>query len=88
MCVLFRGSSYYAFTNASSPLVSIRYDLSGIPPHQLEQWVAGDWEFMINQKHVLESPSYIREHGVPVVALWVSPSSVPTFLYILNSSLV
>ncbi|KAG9078548.1 hypothetical protein FS749_009420 [Ceratobasidium sp. UAMH 11750] len=55
---------------AEGRVVSIMYDLAGMPSHQLEQWVLGDWEFMINQKHVLDSPAYVREHGRPVVALW------------------
>ncbi|KAG9094943.1 hypothetical protein FRC06_010317 [Ceratobasidium sp. 370] len=46
------------------------YDLAGVPSHQIEQWILGDWEFMINQKHVLDSPAYVREHGRPVIALW------------------
>jgi hypothetical protein len=50
---------------------TIRYDLAGMPSHQIESWIAGDWDFMVNQKHVLNSPAYIREHGAPVVAIWV-----------------
>ncbi|KAG8736132.1 hypothetical protein FRC10_009664 [Ceratobasidium sp. 414] len=48
----------------------MKYDLAGMPSHQLEQWVTGDWEFMINQKHVLDSPAYVHEHGRPVIAIW------------------
>ncbi|QRW05819.1 xylosidase/arabinosidase [Ceratobasidium sp. AG-Ba] len=51
-------------------VVSVMYDLSGMPSYQIEQWVAGDWEFLVNQKHVLDSPAYVREHGKPVIALW------------------
>ncbi|CAE6459472.1 unnamed protein product [Rhizoctonia solani] len=51
-------------------VVSIMYDLNGLPSHQIEQWITGDWDFMINSKHVLNSPVYIREQGQPVVALW------------------
>ncbi|CAE6426615.1 unnamed protein product [Rhizoctonia solani] len=51
-------------------VVSIMYDLNGLPSHQIEQWIMGDWDFMINSKNVLNSPAYVREHGQPVVALW------------------
>ncbi|KAF8741262.1 Xylosidase arabinosidase, partial [Rhizoctonia solani] len=51
-------------------VVSIMYDLNGLPSHQIEQWIMGDWDFMVNSKNVLNSPAYVREHGQPVVALW------------------
>ncbi|CAE6464423.1 unnamed protein product [Rhizoctonia solani] len=51
-------------------VVSIMYDLNGLPSHQIEQWITGDWDFMIHSKHVLDSPAYVREQGQPVVALW------------------
>ncbi|KAG8730573.1 hypothetical protein FRC12_020193 [Ceratobasidium sp. 428] len=63
-------NSVFRAAEAEGRVVSVMYDLAGMPSHQLENWIAGDWEFMLNQKHVLDSPAYIREHGRPVIAIW------------------
>ncbi|KAH7330645.1 hypothetical protein B0J17DRAFT_678959 [Rhizoctonia solani] len=63
-------NNLFRAAEAEGRVVSIMYDLNGLPSHQIEPWVAGDWDFMLHSKHVIESPAYVREHGQPVVALW------------------
>ncbi|CAE7077432.1 unnamed protein product [Rhizoctonia solani] len=63
-------NTIFRAAEAEGRVVSMMYDLNGLPSHQIEAWVAGDWDFMLHSKHVIESPAYVREHGQPVVALW------------------
>ncbi|KEP51850.1 putative GH99-GH71-like-2 protein [Rhizoctonia solani 123E] len=63
-------NTVFRAAEAEGRVVSMMYDLNGLPSHQIEAWVAGDWDFMLQSKHVIESPAYVREHGQPVVALW------------------
>ncbi|CAE6433516.1 unnamed protein product [Rhizoctonia solani] len=63
-------NTLFRAAEAEGRVVSIMYDLNGLPSHQIEPWVAGDWDFMLHSKHAIESPAYVREHGQPVVALW------------------
>ncbi|KAG8714813.1 hypothetical protein FRC11_007044 [Ceratobasidium sp. 423] len=63
-------NTVFRAAEAEGRVVSMMYDLHGLPSHQIETWVVGDWDFMLHSKHVIESPAYVREHGRPVVALW------------------
>ncbi|CAE6499008.1 unnamed protein product [Rhizoctonia solani] len=63
-------NTVFRAAEAEGRVVSMMYDLHGLPSHQIETWVVGDWDFMLHSKHVIESPAYVREHGQPVVALW------------------
>ncbi|KAL0581161.1 hypothetical protein V5O48_000851 [Marasmius crinis-equi] len=48
----------------------IMYDLSGIPPDQIQCSFQSDWTHLIQDERVLDSPSYLREEGKPVIGLW------------------
>ena len=47
-----------------------RYDVSGVPPERIEEIIKFDWKHLVYNKRVFDSPSYLREKGKPVVALW------------------
>jgi hypothetical protein len=47
-----------------------RYDVSGVPPGRIEEIIKHDWKHIVYNKRVFDSPSYLREKGKPVVALW------------------
>ena len=47
-----------------------RYDVSGVPPGRIEDIIKHDWKHIVFNKRVFDSPSYLREKGKPVVALW------------------
>jgi hypothetical protein len=49
---------------------SCRYDVSGVPPNRIKDVLERDWVHLIQVARVLESPSYLKEKGKPVVALW------------------
>ncbi|THG98080.1 hypothetical protein EW145_g7486 [Phellinidium pouzarii] len=46
------------------------YDVSGVPADRIEKVIKVDWEHLMQDKRVLESPYYLREGGKPVIALW------------------
>ena len=48
----------------------MRYDVSGVPPEKIEEIIKYDWKHLVFDKRVFDSPSYLREKGKPVVALW------------------
>ncbi|KAF9654233.1 hypothetical protein BDM02DRAFT_3085568 [Thelephora ganbajun] len=49
---------------------AIMYDVSGVPPGKIEEIIKYDWKYIVFNKRVFDSPSYLREKGKPVVALW------------------
>lgn len=44
--------------------------MSGVPPEKIEGIIKYDWKHLVFDKRVFDSPSYLREKGKPVVALW------------------
>ena len=51
-------------------LIPCRYDVSGVPPDKIEEIIKFDWKHLVFNKRIFDSPSYLREKGKPVVALW------------------
>ncbi|KAF9786869.1 hypothetical protein BJ322DRAFT_680773 [Thelephora terrestris] len=49
---------------------AIMYDVSGVPPDKIEEIIKFDWKHLVYNKRIFDSPSYLREKGKPVVALW------------------
>ena len=47
-----------------------RYDVSGVPPDRIQRVLERDWIHLVHNLGVLDSPSYLKERGKPVVALW------------------
>ena len=53
--------------------------MSGVPPDKIEDIIKYDWKHLVFNKRIFDSPSYLREKGKPVVALWgtIIPSLPP-----------
>lgn len=49
---------------------AIMYDVSGVPADRIEHVLRVDWEHLMRDKRILESPYYLKERGMPVVAIW------------------
>ncbi|KAG7090571.1 hypothetical protein E1B28_009678 [Marasmius oreades] len=49
---------------------TIMYDVSGVPADRIARVLESDWNHLLHDKRILESPNYLREKGKPVVALW------------------
>ncbi|KAJ3522444.1 hypothetical protein NM688_g8872 [Phlebia brevispora] len=49
---------------------AIMYDLAGVAPDRIQRVLEKDWIHLIREKRVLDSPSYLREKGKPVVTIW------------------
>ncbi|KAG8949252.1 hypothetical protein FRC04_008854 [Tulasnella sp. 424] len=48
---------------------ALMYDLTGVPPDKLAQVLRHDWGRLVVHKRLLNSPSYLREQGRPVIGL-------------------
>ncbi|KAI3602335.1 xylosidase arabinosidase [Moniliophthora roreri] len=49
---------------------AIMYDVSGVPADRIAKVIETDWIHLLREKCIIDSPSYLRERGKPVVALW------------------
>ena len=49
---------------------AIMYDISGQNAATLVSTLTNDWAYLVNTLRVTNSPSYVRHHGKPVVAIW------------------
>ncbi|KAG8764379.1 hypothetical protein FRC16_008422, partial [Serendipita sp. 398] len=49
---------------------AIMYDVSGVPSDRIEHILRVDWNHLVNDKRILDSPYYLKEKGQPVVAIW------------------
>jgi hypothetical protein len=47
-----------------------RYDVSGVPTERIQEVIEKDWNHLLREKRVLNSPNCLRENGKPVVAIW------------------
>mgnify|MGYP001408407421 CR=1 FL=1 len=50
--------------------VAYRYDVTNIPADRILEVLAQDWMHLVYGKRILESASYLRDQGRPVIALW------------------
>ena len=64
-------------TLRTGALILCRYDVSGVPPDRIENIIRFDWKHLLFNKRIFDSPSYLREKGKPVVALWGTAVSLP-----------
>ncbi len=48
----------------------IMYDLTGFDKPVLLEDFKRDWMYLVDQLHILDNGRYIRDQGLPVVALW------------------
>jgi hypothetical protein len=46
------------------------YDISGGNPKTLIDDIKRDWQHLVNDLHITSSPSYLRDHGKPVLEIW------------------
>ena len=51
-------------------IYSDRYDVSGVPADKIQRILQHDWNHLVRNKGVLDSPNYLKERGKPVIALW------------------
>lgn len=49
---------------------SERYDVTGVDPSRVADVIERDWIHLLHEKNVIDSPSYLRESGKVVIALW------------------
>ncbi|KAI0078516.1 hypothetical protein K474DRAFT_1660324 [Panus rudis PR-1116 ss-1] len=49
---------------------AIMYDVAGVDPDRVQRIIEQDWLHLIHERDILDSPSYLREKGKPVVAIW------------------
>ncbi|KAF8499017.1 hypothetical protein F5888DRAFT_1686884 [Russula emetica] len=49
---------------------AIMYDVSGVPTERIQEIIEKDWNHLLREKRVLNSPNCLRENGKPVIALW------------------
>jgi hypothetical protein len=47
-----------------------RYDVSGVPAERIQDIIETDWNHLLREKRVLNSPNYLREDGKPVISIW------------------
>ena len=62
-----------------------RYDVSGVPPGKIEDIIKFDWKDLVFNKRIFDSPSYLREKGKPVVALWGTVILLPPYSVTANT---
>jgi hypothetical protein len=48
----------------------VAYDISGADPKTVVADVRNDWRHLVDDLKITKSPSYLREHGKPVLQLW------------------
>jgi arabinoxylan arabinofuranohydrolase len=50
---------------------SIMYDISGVPDDgTLYNKLVSDWEYLVNTYDVTNKPGYVKQEGLPVLAIW------------------
>jgi hypothetical protein len=49
---------------------AIMYDVTGVPPDHIEHVLRVDWDHLVRDKRILDSPYYLKERGMPVIAIW------------------
>ena len=59
-----------AGAEAQGRVFAIEYDLTGVDPDHLVEWLEADWKLMVDTLQVTESPRYLRDGGKPVLYLW------------------
>jgi hypothetical protein len=59
-----------AAAEASGTVFFVTYDISGGNPNTVVDSVRSDWRHLVRDLRVTDSPSYLRDHGKPVVELW------------------
>lgn len=59
-----------AAAEATGRVFYLEFDLSGVPAANLYAEVTADWEYLVDQLQLTESPQYLHENGRPVVELW------------------
>ena len=58
-----------------------RYDVTGVSNEDLQRLIQDDWEHLMRDKHVLDSPNYLKEKGKPVIALWGKAFTVQIIIF-------
>jgi hypothetical protein len=59
-----------AGAEAEGRVFAIEYDVSGVDPGHLVEWLEADWKYLVDTIQVTASPRYLRDGGKPVLYLW------------------
>jgi len=49
---------------------AIEYDISGARPETLVKTLTNDWQHLVTELQVTNSPRYLRHNGKPVIVIW------------------
>jgi hypothetical protein len=60
-----------AAANQEGRVWAIEYDVSSLDTDVNPlQVMTNDWQFLVNQCHILDDPRYLRENGKPALFIW------------------
>jgi len=59
-----------AGAEAEGRVFAIEYDVSGVAPAHLVEWIEADWRYLVDTLGITASPRYLRDGGKPVLYLW------------------
>ncbi len=65
-----------------------RYDVSGVPGDRIEKVIKVDWQHLLRDRCILDSPAYLHEDGRPVIALWGRVKHLRSFCRIFHICIV
>ncbi|MBN1997235.1 Ig-like domain-containing protein [candidate division KSB1 bacterium] len=49
---------------------ALMYDITGVPEEGLYEKLVNDWEYLVDTYDMLNEENYVKQNGLPVVAIW------------------
>ncbi|EIN13295.1 hypothetical protein PUNSTDRAFT_128983 [Punctularia strigosozonata HHB-11173 SS5] len=79
---------------AEGRVFAIMYDVTDVPLERIHDVITRDWQHLVREKRILDSPNYLREKGRPVISIWglgfdgrpYTPHTARAILHILRTS--
>ena len=59
-----------AGAEAEGRVFAIEYDVTGVDPAHLVDWLKADWKYLVDTLQITASPRYLQDGGKPVLYLW------------------
>lgn len=59
-----------AAANQEGRVWAIEYDISSLSTNNALAVMTNDWQYLVNQCHILDDPRYLHENGKPVLFIW------------------